>query len=171
MEPARRFFVADFSTHGELQLMADYDYERLEQIPGARDIIVHLATLLWRSPEGFETPLSAQEPRLDFRWAAVAPTGGIATLRCQGRLVSLSLLVSGKQEQTDTLILQAFQKHLLRELHDTGIEPAFGLTDARERPLVATIGFCPPESPVDRLLAALADRCFAAAYFRFQNLA
>jgi hypothetical protein len=68
--------------------------------------------------------------------------------------------------------LQAFQQHLLRELHDTGIEPAFGLLELKQRPLVATINFEQPiHTELDQLAAALADRCFAASYFRYQHLA
>jgi len=167
----RSFFVADLNARGELQLLAQYRYEQLEQIPGALDIIVHLATLLWREPHGFDTPMPGQQNHLSFRWSAPAATGGIATLRCRGRLASLSLLVSGKDARTDTLILQAYQSHLLRELHDTGVEPAFGLIDVKPRPLVATVNFCPPAAPEDQLTVALADRCFAAAYFRYQDLA
>jgi hypothetical protein len=60
---------------------------------------------------------------------------------------------------------------LLREWRDTGFEPAFGLMDLKQRPLVATINFRSPTAPGDQLLTALTDRCFAAAYFRMQGLA
>jgi hypothetical protein len=78
----------------------------------------------------------------------------------------LSLLASGIDPEADRLTLDAFQKHLLRELRDTGFEPAFALMDLKQRPLVATINFKSPTEPADQLLTALADRCFAAAYFR-----
>jgi hypothetical protein len=56
-------------------------------------------------------------------------------------------------------------------LHDTGVEPSFALMDLEQRPVVATINFKSPEEHADQLVAALSDRCFAASYFRYQNLA
>ena len=61
--------------------------------------------------------------------------------------------------------------HLLHELRDTGYEPAFSLIHLRERPLLATVGFATPAEPADKLLVALADRCFGAAFFRYLSLA
>jgi hypothetical protein len=40
-----------------------------------------------------------------------------------------------------------------------------------ERPLAATINFVPPVEEQDRMLVAVADRCFAASYFRCHDLA
>jgi hypothetical protein len=71
----------------------------------------------------------------------------------------------------DEITLHAFQRHLTHELHDTGFEPAFGLLELRERPLVATMTFHSPTDDVGRLTVAIADRCFAASYFRFHALA
>ena len=92
-------------------------------------------------------------------------------MRCDEDLASLSLLCSGLDEQADALTLKAYQQHLMVELRDTGYEPAFGLMELRHRPLVATIPFFAPPDPTDQLLVALADRCFAAAYFRYLSLA
>ena len=61
--------------------------------------------------------------------------------------------------------------HLVRELHDTGYEPAFDLMNISDRPLLASIHFRPPAQPQDQQLFALADRCFAASYFRKMGLA
>ena len=43
--------------------------------------------------------------------------------------------------------------------------------ELKERPVVATINFRSPSEQADQLIAALTDRCFAASYFRYQNLA
>src|SRR5687767_2973528 len=104
----KTFFVADLNARGELQLLADYRYEFLEQVPGAADLIAHFSTQVWRSPEAFEGPLNstafrhagpagaAAEPLdLTFRWRSSAPTAGVATLRWRQELTSLSLLASG----------------------------------------------------------------------------
>ena len=56
----------------------------------------------------------------------------------------MSLLACGLDPSADKITLEAFQQHLLRELHDTGYEPAFALTEIEERPLVATINFAAP---------------------------
>jgi len=40
-----------------------------------------------------------------------------------------------------------------------------------DRPLVAVVAFAAPPEQTDQVLVALADRCFAAAYFRYLNLA
>ena len=167
----RDFTVADLTVNGELQSKAVYSYGLLEQIPGALDLITHFATSLWRSPEEFELPFPPPQRHLSIRWRCSARTAGIATLRADAQLVSLSLLATGIDADADTITLRAFQQHLLRELRDTSFEPAFALMELTDRPLVATINFfSPPEGP-DRVASALCDRCFAAAYFRMLNLA
>ena len=167
--PSANFTVADLNAHGELQLKAEYDYASLEQIPAAAEIMVVLATALYRSPEEFEAKL--WRPNLLFRWRSSAATAGIATLRCQQELASLSLLATGIDPDADQITLGAFQSHLLHQLHDTGIEPAFALLNLPERPLVATVNFLSPPDEMDRFAVALADRCFAAVYFRYHHLA
>lgn len=165
-----QFWVADFNTRGELRSNMEYGYEQLERIPGASQLIAQFSSSLWRDPKEFETTLGAGH--LKFRWYASADTAGIGTLRVEGRLAAISLLASGIDRDADHVTLQAFQQHLLRELHDTGIEPSFSLLELKQRPLVATINFEQPiEAEVDQLLAALSDRCFAASFFRYQHLA
>jgi hypothetical protein len=171
MSDSRVFVVADLNVRGELQLQQDYQYDQLQQIPGAMELIAVLASEVWRSPEEFEINLPLAQSDLLFRWRASAPTAGVATLRSDGELASLSLLACGIDETADHLTLEAFQRHLLREWRDTGFEPAFALMDLKQRPLVATINFRSPTSPGDQLLTALTDRCFAAAYFRMHGLA
>jgi len=168
----KNFFVADLNAKGELKDVAPYSYGDLERIPGAVDVITEMATHLYRQPEGFEGPLLIGQKDLTLRWKAVAPTAGIATVRFDdAQLASVSLLASGLNLESDQITLQAFQRHLLTELRDTGYEPAFALLDLRQRPLVATVAFASPPDPYRQLLVALADRCFAAAYFRYLQLA
>jgi hypothetical protein len=166
----RRFFVSDLSSLGDVKATAEYTYEQLEKIPGAADLIIHFATAIYRTPQEFESPLPVA-PALTFRWHASAETAGIATLRNRGELVSLALLVSGINPEADRLTLEAFQKHQLRELHDTQFEPSFALMEIAQRPLVAVVPFAEPKEQIEQLATALADRCFAAAYFRYLNLA
>ena len=165
------FCVADLNARGELQLKAEYRYEDLEKIPGAADLIGHLSGQLWQTPDVFECGFPIDGTTLTFRWRSASPSSGIATLRAAGELASVSLLASGVSQSTDAVTLEIFQHHLLRELHDTGYEPAFALVDLVERPLSATFNFKSPASQIDQMVAALADRCFAASYFRFQGLA
>jgi hypothetical protein len=169
MQP-RPFTVADLNAKGEVELQAEYEYRHLEQIPGAVDLIAHFSANLWRTPEQFQTLLPGSQT-LSMRWYAAAPTAGIATLRSDDQLASLSLLVSGINADSDQVTLQAYQQHLLRELHDSGVEPGFGLLGIKARPLVATINFAAPAGDVERAMFALADRCFAAAYFRKLGIA
>lgn len=177
------FWVADLTAQGELSGKTEYQYEQLEQIAGAAELIGQFSGALWRSPEAFEMPLqpgprpaagatgATDTAGLHFRWHSSAPTAGIATLRSGGELTSLSLLATGIAPEADTITLQTLQRHLLHELRDTGYEPAFALTDLAERPVVATIDFRPPPEAAGQMTAALADRCFAAAYFRYHGLA
>jgi hypothetical protein len=165
------FLVADLSVAGELQMRQAYTYPALEQIPAAAELILRCSTAIWRNPETFELPLLGAKGQLALRWSATAKAAGIATIRHEDQLMSLSLLCCGKDGDADQITLQAFQSHLLRELHDTGVEPAFGLMDLRERPLLATINFRSPPDRAEQAVVALADRCFAAAYFRYQGLA
>jgi hypothetical protein len=168
----KNFFVADLNAQGELKDIAPYTYGDLERIPGAANVITEMSTHLYRSPEEFEGPLLLGHKDITLRWKAVAPTAGIATVRFDGNdLASVSLLASGLNPEADQITLQAFQRHLLTELRDTGYEPAFALLDLRQRPLVATVAFASPPDPHRQLLVALADRCFAAAYFRYLQLA
>lgn len=168
--PAGTFAMADLDLRGDLKLAAEYRYDALLQIPDSPDMIGQLSGALWRSPESFEEHLRADSRYLGFRWRGIGESGGIATLRLEEQLISISLLVCGKSVDQDHLILQAFQTHLLRELHDTGVEPSFALMDLTDRPLAATFNFQQPPDPALQRVAALADRCFAAAYFRYQGL-
>jgi hypothetical protein len=170
-ENARRFFVADFNVRGEMRSVEEYRYGDLEQIPGAAELIIRFSTALYRQPSTFEMTLPSVKGDATFRWLASAESAGIATLRSSGELTSISLLASGLDFQADNVTLEAFQHHLLRELHDTGVEPSFALMELKERPVVATINFRSPSEQADQLIAALTDRCFAASYFRYQNLA
>ena len=165
------FLVADLNASGELQLKSEDQYALLEQVPGAAELIGHLSGALWREPEEFEEGFEAEGSHLRLRWRSLSPSSGIVTLRSDGNLISVSLLCSGISEEADRATLQALQTHLLRELRDTGYEPAFGLLELSERPLSVTVNFQSPAEPSDRRLAALTDRCFAASYFRFQRLA
>ena len=163
--------MADLNASGEIKSRGEYRYDLLQQIPGASDVIGRLSGLLWQSPEEFQEAINPGGSKLVFRWKASSPSAGIASLRCGEVLVSLTVVLSGLSDDQDHLTVLALQQHLLRELRDTGFEPAFGLMDLKERPLAATINFHADLSPADQFIAALADRCFAASYFRYQSLA
>jgi hypothetical protein len=166
------FWIADLNARGELQLKAEYRYSDLEQLPGAADLIGYFSGQLWQAPDEFEGRLPIPGCGLSFRWRSASPTSGIATVRAGGgELASVSLLVSGVSQSSDHVTLETFQLHLLRELHDTGYEPGFALVELTERPLAATFNFKSPEGELDRVITALADRCFAASYFRYVGLA
>ena len=167
----RRFFVADVNATGELRALAEYRYEQLELIPGAADLIGTLAGAVWRSPQEFEVRLHDERPHLVLRWRASAATAGVVTVWEGQTLASVSLACSGLDEDADRITLDAYQRHLLHELRDTGYEPAFSLLHLRERPLLATMSFASPADAADKLLVALADRCFGAAFFRYLSLA
>ena len=163
-------WVADLNARGELHAQEQYVYEQLEQLPGASELIAQFSSEIWRTPEEFEHQLSWSS-NLKLRWRASAPTAGIATLRSGNELASLSLLCTGLSQPADQITLQAFQRHLLQELHDTGFEPGFDLMDLKHRQLVATINFRSPSDPREQMVLAMADRCFAASYFRYHQLA
>lgn len=167
----RHFYIADVTANGELRALAEYRYEQLEQIPGTSDLIGTLSGAVWRSPREFQVVLHDERPHLVLRWRATAATAGVATVWHRGELASVSLACGGLDDDADRITLDAYQRHLLSELRDTGYEPAFSLIHLRERPLLATVGFLTPPDPVDKLLVALADRCFAAAFFRYLSLA
>jgi hypothetical protein len=165
------YTVADLNPRGELQLSAAYRYEELEQVPGAAELIGHLAGCLWQSPDLFQTTIPEQSPTLTFQWRAASPTSGISILRLGAKLIWVSLLAAGLAPEQDALVLDVFQKQLLSELHDTGVEPAFALADLHQRPLMASFNVSSPPTLLEQTTAALADRCFAAAYFRYLSLA
>jgi hypothetical protein len=168
--PMRVFFVADLTPQGELRDLTEYDYESMESIPGAADVIARCSGELWKSPLEMEMPLSdSQETWL--RWKATADSSGLATVRCEpGELVSLSVLASGKDLRSDATTFAVLQQHLVLKLKQTPFEPAFDLVQLPQRPLVATMTFTTHGPAAEQQLQALADRSFAAAYFRFLGL-
>src|SRR5262245_14023031 len=93
------FHVADLDARGDLRSKAVYTYEQLEQVVHAGDLITGFSTNLWRSPEGFDLNPLAPSSHVEFRWRASAQSAGIATLRWEGNLASVSLLASGTDPQ------------------------------------------------------------------------
>jgi hypothetical protein len=165
------FFVADLNTQGELQQITEYDYATLEQIPGAIDVISRCSGEIWKSPDEMEVRLSDLGRTL-LRWRSTAPSAGVATVRrAGGDLVSISLLAAGQDAAADTTTFEVLQKHLVRELRQTEFEPAFDLIHIKQRPLIATMTFATAGDKSEQMIEALADRCFAAAYFRYLGLA
>jgi hypothetical protein len=167
----RPFTVVDLTPQCEVRLQARYEYALLEQVDGASDLIAAFSAEIWRDPQEFETAIPRTQGRLNLRWRASAASAGIATIRDEGKILSLSLLASGLDSSADKLTLQAFQTHAVRELHDTGFEASFELIGLEQRPLIASIGLFQPQDQQDHWAFALADRCFAAAYFRYHRLA
>jgi hypothetical protein len=163
------FWVADLTVSGEVKLKQEYQYVFLEKLPGAMDLIGLFSTHLWRSAEEFDASLPGG--RLHMRWRASSETSGIATLRYDRDLASVTLLLCGRDAASDEATVQALQQRLLRELHDTGIEPGFDLVHLKERPIVASLHFRAPADAEDQYRFALADRCLGASYFRKHGLA
>jgi len=165
------FFVADLNTQGELRQITEYDYATLERVPGASDLIGRCSGALWKSPDEMEVVLSDLGRTL-LRWRATAPSAGIATVRrAGGELVSISLLAAGRDPEADRTTLAVLQQHLERELRQSPFEPAFDLIELKQRPLLATMTFATEHNEGEQMIEALADRSFAAAYFRYLGLA
>jgi len=162
----RGFTAVDLTPQCELRLQARYEYALLEQIDGAPELIGQCSAEIWRSPESFDFAFPQAGGRLVLRWCACSPTSGIAILLGERQAFSVSLLASGLDIAADRLTLDACQQYFVRQLRGTPFEPSFGLIDLWQRPLVATIGLFLPADDSDKKLFALADRCFAAAYFR-----
>jgi hypothetical protein len=154
----------------EVRQKTRYAYQLLEQVPGAVELIALFSAHIWRDPQEFEIH-GIEGGSLSLRWAASAESAGIATLREGPQTLAISLLASGIDPESDKITLEAFQNHIVRELHDTGFEPSFDLIHLRQRPLLATAGLMLPHDEADRRMFALTDRCFAAAYFRRLGLA
>jgi hypothetical protein len=162
------FTVIDLSAQCEVLLQAEYEYRLLEQVEGAAQVLGAFASEIWRAPEKFELPLRSipADTQLVFHFAATSDSSGVAWLRDPERTLLISMLVSGIDPTSDRLTLEAFQRFAVGELHDSGFEPSFEMLEIPQRPLAATVGLFPPQQPSDRWLFSLADRCFAAAYFR-----
>jgi hypothetical protein len=167
--PRKGFQVVDLTGTGEIRLRERYEYETLERIEGASELIGIFSSWLWRAPDAFELPVPGGA--LNLRWRACSESSGLATLRERERLLRLCVLLSGQGAEDDLATLKPLQLHLVRELHDTGYEPAFDLMSLTERPLLASMSFVAPVQEGDRRLFALCDRCFAASYFRKMGLA
>jgi hypothetical protein len=168
------FHVADLSAQGELELRAEYLYQDLEQLPGAADLIGIFSGQLWQNP-GKDWSVSLFPYNLRVRLTSPAQSSAIATVwerdRDNEHLLSISLLLTGKNPDADQLTLRALQTHLLRELHGTPFEAGFALMQLNERPMVASVHLGLPQNPDASGAFAIADRCLAAAFFRYQGLA
>ena len=167
----RGFTAIDLSPQCEVRLQARYEYDLLQRIDGAAELIGELAGEIWKSPEAFDARISATTEPLEVRWCASANTAGVLIIHDTRQTLSVSLLAAGLERAADMLTLAAFQKHVVSNLHDTGYEPAFDLIELWQRPLLATVGFRMPPTGPDRAVFAMLDRCFAAAYFRRLGLA
>jgi hypothetical protein len=167
----RGFTAVDLTPQCESRNALRYEYDLLEKIEGASELIGQFSAEIWRNPEAFALSLPQTSGRMTVCWCAAAPTSGVAVLRDERQAFSISLLASGLDPNADKLILEAYNQHVVHELEDTPFEPAFDLIDLQPRPLLATIGLFLPEGEADRRVFALADRCFAAAYFRRLGLA
>jgi hypothetical protein len=166
----RQFHVADLNTQGEVRALQEYGYETLEKIPGCLELIARISSELYRSPGEFELDLGRGGEPIVLRWSASSPTTGIATTRLPSELFTLSILAAGVSEDADRITLNAIQGRIVKELHDSGTEPGFGFLELPMRPLVATLTLRDPRLAVNQFVVALADRCFAASYFRYLNL-
>jgi hypothetical protein len=167
----RIFFVADLNTQGELRQVTEYDYATLEQIPGASDLIGRCSGELYKSSEEMEVILSDTN-KTQLRWRATAASAGVATIRrASGDLVSISLLAAGRDAEAEKTTFSVLQQHLVRELRQTPFEPAFDMMQLKQRPLLATITIAKASDAANPLVEAIADRSFAAAYFRYLGLA
>jgi hypothetical protein len=129
-----------------------------------------LSGQLYRSPSEFEAPLSRGSERVILRWNSSSPTTGIATTRTGDELLTLSILAAGVSSDADRITLEAIQSRITKELHDSGTEPGFGFLNLPMRPLLATLTVRDPSLVTNQFVVALADRCFAACYFRYLNL-
>ena len=154
------FIVADLNVRGELQLKASYEYEQLEQVPGAADLIAHpsseksgKALRNGGSPDcGLAKPtcICAGDPpppppawrRLQRRRPGFAEAGRLRDRRRGG---------SDHPGRRSSGIFCA-------SCATPAMKPAFGLMDLKERPLVATINFRSPSDPTDQL-----DSCWPTA--------
>jgi hypothetical protein len=164
------FTAVDLTPQCEVRQKTHYQYDLLAQIEGAIGLIALFSSHIWRDPQQFEIS-TIEECDLALRWVASGESAGIATLRDTRNMLSLSLLASGIDPEGDQITLEAYQNHVVHELHDTEFEPSFDLIHIWQRPLVATVGLTMPQDEKDRRIFALADRCFAAAYFRRLGLA
>jgi hypothetical protein len=165
------FFVADLNAKGELHQLTEYDYATLEMIPDSTDLISRCAAAIAKNSHETQADLrDSGDPTI--RWRATAPGTGIATVRrAGGEIVSLSLLAAGLAPESEKVTFETFQQHLARELRETPYEPAFDLLQLDRRPLLASFTFAGKSTSDSQMIEALADRAFAAAYFRSLGLA
>jgi hypothetical protein len=164
------FHVADISPQGELHQLAEYDYDSLELIDGAADLIGRCSGELYKNGEEFEVGLT-DDRSTTLRWRATAAGTGVATIRHGAdELVSLSILAAGAEEQSEAATMDVLQKHIARQLVQTPFEPAFDLMQIKQRPLLATMTLAVGGEASQHHVWALADRAFAAAYFRYLRL-
>jgi len=164
------YWIADLEANGDLRAIAPYVYQHLEQLPQCAELIGICAGAIWKDPESFEINLPTDPRGLELRWHATATTSGLMSLRWKTELCSITVLAGGQNDEQERSTIAVLQQKLIHELHGTPHEAAFSLIDLHQRPLAATINIrVSPPSTVAPIIA-LADRCFAAAYFRYLQL-
>lgn len=168
----RQFWVIDLHPSGDVRSTERYTYALLQQIPSADDLITQIATELYRNPNGFELHVGTQRALL-LRFAPISQSSAALTVRerSSSAVVSFSLMLTEAEPAHESISLDAFQKQVVRELHGTEHEASFAIRGLTQRPALISLSLHDPKNPADRAVAAVVDRCAAAAYFRYHHCA
>ena len=101
-------------------------------------------------------------------WTAWSPTAGELVVRCSRETLSRSLLLCGVDPGAERLALRRFNKEAPKRggwMRDEPDDPP-RILSVKERPLLMSIMLFDKNAPSLFWCANLAQRCFAAAYFR-----
>jgi len=124
------------------------------------------SSLLENRGESFLTHLPVPDLEyLALQWTA-RDGAAIATFFANNEMSTTSILLPGKNPETDAKMIRELQKVIIQATHDTPNEPGFDLMFIQQRPALITVPW--PNSnvnPDDLMLIADAETCLAAAYF------
>jgi hypothetical protein len=173
-----QFFLIEFTHEMEVLPGTAHGWFHREDIGEDGPIFDAVAPLmddLRQSPAGFETKL--HDPRggrpMLIRWRPHSQTAGTAEFWMNGTLAARSLLLCGVEKSAEWRALRQFNREAPRRWRTADDDPraAPRLLQLHERPLYASIIFLDKNDATRRVVLLIAQRAFAAAYFRVRFVA
>ena len=156
-----KFYDVTLTFDGSMVSMRQYDSSAVDR----KSVALFTAILEAGKSVDFTEPLPVMD--LSLHWTSMTGTAAMATFLWHGMPVTTSALLSGTEPAEDQKVAASLQRDLiLRLCQGSPFEPGFYLSNANERPLLATVIIPNPLVPPEVLAAVSAgETCLAAAFF------
>lgn len=152
----------------------DCDVTRTSDMELSVKPIEPIETALRASPDGFSIllPQTMGNP-VTLCWRAASRTAGVVEFTLGRALAARSLVLCGVEKAAEREVLRAFNKQA-RRWGNVWIRYGEGdprIYSIKERPLMVTVFHVDKNDHERQLGVGIAQRAFAAAYFRFRFIA